>query len=151
MKRSLGLTLPEMAVALALTGVLALGAALLVTQGARAWQLGQVLLEAQTDYADLRRHLGEDVRRARAARVENGGQRLRLEGAAGRVCYYLEGGRVYRDPRGGCRSGTPLTLLEGYAGRFSAQGRSVRFVLTRTPAEGLTLPPIEATRRVLYP
>ncbi len=151
MKRCLGLTLTEMAVALALTGVLALGATLLLTQGARAWQLGQAFLEVQTDYLDLRRRLGQDVRSARALRVERGGKRLRLEGPAGRVCYYLEGGRVYRDPQGRCRRGTPLTLLEGYAGRFSVQGRSVRFTLTRTPAEGLSLPPVEVTRRIHYP
>ena len=134
MKR--GFTLVELAVALALLGVLALGLSLLLGHLAQGSQEAQEEAQLEADLQEVRARLTEDVLWSTAFTCTGAQATLTLP--SGTVTYELSGGRVLRQ-------GQPLTELSGYGGSFSCSGPT----LTLTLSWGSTaLPPIRVTQRV---
>ncbi|AFH39729.1 prepilin-type N-terminal cleavage/methylation domain-containing protein [Thermus thermophilus] len=131
-----GLTLVELAVALALLGVLALGLSLLLGQMARGSQEAQEEAQLEADLQEVRARLTEDALRSTAFTCTGAQATLTLP--SGTVTYEVSGGRVLRQ-------GQPLTELSGYGGSFSCSGPALTLTLSRGSA---ALPPIRATRRV---
>ncbi|NHK39922.1 prepilin-type N-terminal cleavage/methylation domain-containing protein [Thermus thermophilus] len=131
-----GFTLVELAVALALLGVLALGLSLLLGQMARGSQEAQEEAQLEADLQEIRARLTEDVLRSTAFTCTGAQATLTLP--SGTVTYEVSGGRVLRQ-------GQPLTELSGYGGSFSCSGPTLTLTLSWGSA---ALPPIRATRRV---
>ncbi|BDG29575.1 prepilin-type N-terminal cleavage/methylation domain-containing protein [Thermus thermophilus] len=131
-----GFTLVELAVALALLGVLALGLSLLLGQMARGSQEAQEEAQLEADLQEVRARLTEDVLWSTAFTCTGAQATLTLP--SGTVTYEVSGGRVLRQ-------GQPLTELSGYGGSFSCSGPALTLTLSRGSA---ALPPIRATRRV---
>ncbi len=134
MKR--GLTMVELAVALALLGVLALALALLLGQMGRGSQRAQAEAQLQADLQEVRARLTEDVLQSTALACTPTGASLTLP--SGTVTYSLSGGQVLRN-------GLALTLQRGYGGSFSCDGRTLTLDLTW---EGAPVATVTATRRV---
>ncbi|WP_081623124.1 prepilin-type N-terminal cleavage/methylation domain-containing protein [Thermus oshimai] len=134
MKR--GLTLVELAVALALLGVLALGLALLLGRMGEGSRRAQAEAQLQADLQEVRARLTEDVLLSAALTCTPTEANLSLP--SGPVTYALSEGQVLRN-------GVPLTLQGGYGGGFSCDGRSLTLDLTWG---GEPVATITATRRV---
>ncbi len=134
MKR--GLTLVELAVALALLGVLALGLALLLGRVGEGSRRAQAEAQLQADLQEVRARLTEDVLLSTALTCTPTEANLSLP--SGPVTYALSGGQVLRN-------GVPLTLQGGYGGGFSCDGRSLTLDLTW---EGEPVVTVTATRRI---
>lgn len=136
-----GFTLAELAVALALLGVLALGLALLLGQMGRGSQRAQAEAQLHADLQEVRARLTEDVLLSTSldCTPERADLVLPSRSVAYRfVAYRFEGGQLLRN-------GVPLTLQGGYGGSFSCDGRTLTLSLTW---EGTPVATLTATRRV---
>ncbi|WP_293169905.1 prepilin-type N-terminal cleavage/methylation domain-containing protein [Oceanithermus sp.] len=153
MRGAAGFTLVEVAVAGLVAGVVALMAAMLFVPAARIWTEAQTSLELASDAAEVRRALTGDVQQARSVRSYDDRLLLRLTDGTW-ACYRFEAGRLERagSARAGCRGAeyTPLTVLDGYAGRFERLDGAVRLRYTQAP-DGGTLPEVFVALRLSVP